>query len=43
MAVEGDTKELNVHRAGYSRFVRLMAWGGAISVLIGLSWVIFIA
>ena len=26
MAVEGDVKELNVHRSGYDRFVGLMKW-----------------
>ena len=34
MAAEGDAKELNVHRVGYDRFVRLMRWSAAICVII---------
>jgi hypothetical protein len=36
MAAEGDAKELNVHRIGYDRFVKLMRWSAAICAVIAL-------
>ena len=36
MAAEGDVKELNVHRVGYEKFVRLITWGAAVSLITAL-------
>lgn len=36
MAAQGDAKELNVHRAGYDRFVTMMKWGSAVSFITAL-------
>jgi hypothetical protein len=43
MAAEGDAqKEIVSHLNSYDRFVRLMKWGGAISLIVALLWIIFI-
>lgn len=36
MAAQGDAKELNVHRAGYDRFVGLMKWGALASFIVAM-------
>ena len=36
MAAESNAKELNVHRAGYDRFVALMKWSAAASLIVAL-------
>ena len=43
MAAEGDAKELNVHRAGYDRFVGLMKWGAVVSFVTALIVIFLIA
>ena len=39
----GDAKELNVHRAGYDRFVTLIKWGALASFLTALLVIFLIA
>ena len=43
MASEGEAqKEVVFHRRSYEGFVSLMKWGGGISLLVAMIWVIFI-
>jgi hypothetical protein len=43
MAAEGDAqKEIGSHLKSYDRFIAMMKWGGAISLIIALLWIIFI-
>ena len=43
MAVEGDVKELNVHRTGYDRFVGLMKWSALACFAIAMLVIALIA
>lgn len=43
MATDGDAKELNVHRAGYDKFVALFKWGAVISFITAMIVVFLIA
>lgn len=43
MAAEGNAKELNVHRAGYDRFVALMKWGAVASFITAIVVIFLIA
>jgi hypothetical protein len=36
MAGEGDVRELNVHRAGYDRFVTLFRWSAATCFIVAM-------
>ena len=43
MAAEGDLqKEVVAHRKSYETFIAMMKWGGILSLLIAMIWVIFI-
>ena len=43
MAVEGDAKELNVHRVGYDRFVALIKWSAVVCLITALIVIFLIA
>lgn len=43
MATEGEIqKEAVFHKRSYESFISLMKWGGGISLLVAMIWVIFI-
>ena len=43
MAADTNTQtEITTHQRSYDRFISMMKWGGAISLLIALLWIIFI-
>lgn len=43
MAAESNAKELNVHRAGYDRFIGLMKWGAVASFITAMVVIFLIA
>jgi|GEM_PF-2487304 len=43
MAADGDAKDMKAHAASYARFISMMKWGTALSLLTGAIVVLIIA
>lgn len=43
MAAEGDVKEMRAHEKSYARFVAMMKWGTALSLITGLLVILIIS
>jgi hypothetical protein len=42
MTAPGDAKDMKAHLGSYKRFIFMMKWGAAISVLVGFSVILII-
>lgn len=43
MAAEGDSKDMRAHETSYARFISMMKWGTALSLLTGAIVVLIIS
>ena len=43
MAAEGDVKhEIVSHRKSYDSFISMMKWGGGLSLLVAMLWILIV-